>query len=498
MASATLIYPHQLFSEHPARRPGQPIYLIEDPLLFGTDRHWPLKAHVQRICLHRASLQAHRQELERRGAEVRYVDLPQGANSDSVTVLRAALPKSIDRLDVCDVHDDVLERRLRRFADERGIELKIHPTPAFLTPADFLEKYTGGDRKKPFMATFYQAQRKRMGILVNDTGEPVGGRWSFDEENREKLPEDHDVPPPPLARRNHYVDEAMTWTQERFGGNPGSLEHFAWPVTRGAAQSWLEQFLDERLAEFGPYEDALSRQHRVLFHSVLTPALNIGLLTPHEIVCAALDCAKERKIPLNSLEGFIRQVIGWREFMLGIYRHRGVEIRNGNFWRHTRAMPQAFYDASTGIPPVDDAIRRVLDYGWGHHIERLMVLGNFMLLCRIDPEAIYRWFMELYVDAYDWVMVPNVYGMSQFADGGTFTTKPYLSGSNYIRKMSRYPKGDWCDVWDGLYWSFIADHLDFFSANPRLAMMTRSWERMAPEKQQAHQRNATRFLEQQL
>jgi deoxyribodipyrimidine photolyase-related protein len=233
----------------------------------------------------------------------------------------------------------------------------------------------------------------------------------------------------------------------------------------------------------------------VLFHSVLTPVLNIGLLDPREIVDRALAHAAKHKVPVNSLEGFIRQVIGWREFMAGIYRHRGVEIRNGNFWGHDRPMPRAFYEGTTGIPPVDDTILRVLDHGWCHHIERLMVMGNFMLLCRIRPHDVYRWFMELFVDAYDWVMVPNVYGMSQFADGGTFTTKPYVSGSNYIRKMSYYPKGDWCETWDALFWSFIADHLEFFASNPRLSMMARTWEKLSAAKKEAHHVRATEFLD---
>jgi deoxyribodipyrimidine photolyase-related protein len=159
--------------------------------------------------------------------------------------------------------------------------------------------------------------------------------------------------------------------------------------------------------------------------------------------------ARAGRIPMNSLEGFIRQVIGWREFMHGIYQHRGVEIRNGNFWGFDRPLPSSFYDGTTGIPPVDRVIRQLLDDGYCHHIERLMVLGNFMLLCRIKPDDVYRWFMEMFVDSYDWVMVPNVYGMSQFADGGTFTTKPYISGSNYILKMSDEPKGEWCQIWDG-------------------------------------------------
>jgi deoxyribodipyrimidine photolyase-related protein len=222
--------------------------------------------------------------------------------------------------------------------------------------------------------------------------------------------------------------------------------------------------------------------------------LNIGLLDPQYVIDRVLYKAAHSEIPMNSLEGFIRQIIGWREFMRGIYHHPGNEIRNGNFWNFTRPLPQSFYDGSTGIPPIDRVIRQLLNDGYCHHIERLMVLGNFMILCRIKPDEVYRWFMEMFVDSYDWVMVPNVYGMSQFADGGTFTTKPYISGSNYILKMSDEPKGPWCPIWDALFWTFIGDYTPFFLKNPRLSMMARSWAKQTVEKQDSHRKIADDFL----
>ena len=182
--------------------------------------------------------------------------------------------------------------------------------------------------------------------------------------------------------------------------------------------------------------------------------------------------------------------------MRAMYSQHGVVERNGNFWGFDREMPRAFYDGTTGIDPFDETIRRVLEDGYCHHIERLMVLGNFMLLCRIHPKEVYKWFMELFVDAYDWVMVPNVYGMSQFADGGIFTTKPYLSGSNYIRKMSDYKKGPWCEVWDGLFWSFVGDYQDVFLKNHRMSQMGHMLNRMDEAKRQLHRDNAERFLDQ--
>ncbi|WP_035613248.1 cryptochrome/photolyase family protein [Haloferula sp. BvORR071] len=488
--TVALVYPHQLYPDHPALSAGRAVYLIEDPLFFGNDPRWPLAVHRQRLVLHRAAMKSWAEGRE----GCRYVETPAGSKVDSAELLDELLPKPVKRIELADPVDDVLERRLRRFAAARGVELVLHPSPNFLTPPDLLEKHTGQDCGKPFMANFYREQRQRMGILLNADGSPRGGHWSYDVENRQRFPEDHLAPLKPQLKPNAAVQEALAYVAKRFPGNPGGVERFGYPVTRRQALAWLEKFMAERFADFGAYEDAISRNHRVLFHSVLTPVLNIGLISPQEIVERALAHAEKHKVPLNSLEGFIRQVIGWREFMAGIYRHRGVEIRNANFWGFRRKMPAAFYTGTTGIPPVDDTIRRVLEHGWCHHIERLMVMGNFMLLCRIRPDEVYRWFMELFVDAYDWVMVPNVYGMSQFADGGTFTTKPYLSGSNYIRKMSYYPAGEWCEVWDALFWCFIGDYLEFFSANPRLAMMARSWEKLAGEKKEKQRKVMEGFL----
>ncbi len=489
-----LIYPHQLFLPHPALGEGRGVWLVEDPLFFGNDPHWPMVMHRQKLVLHRASMAAYAEELETAGHDVRWIRLPDGASMDSAALLRKELPETVAALHVADPCDDVLGRRLRRFADGRGIDLVVRESPNFLSPPGFLESQLAGTRK-PFMARFYQAQRIRMRVLLEEDGSPAGGRWSYDEENRKKLPEGHAVPAAPRAERCHHVEAAVEWAERRFPDNPGSTAGFRWPVARRDAEAWLESFLHERFAAFGAYEDAISVNHAFLHHGALTPMLNIGLLDPAVIVKRALSyAARSGKVPLNSLEGFIRQVTGWREFMRGIYVHRGVAMRNANFWRFRRRMPAAFYDGTTGIPPVDRVIRQVLAEGWCHHIERLMVLGNFFLLCRIRPDDVYRWFMELFVDAFDWVMVPNVYGMSQFADGGSFTTKPYLSGSNYIRKMSDEPAGEWCAVWDGLFWSFIGDHDDFFSTQPRLSMMSRTWHKMGEVKKEEHRRIAERFL----
>jgi len=487
----SLVYPHQLFRNHPALNDGRPCVLLEDPMFFGNDSRWPMPMHKQKLVLHRASIAAYASGLARAGV----AENPGGEKIDGVAWLNAAISKKTTDLHYCDPVDDIVERRLIDMAGKRNIKLHRYPSPNFLTPGDFLNKHTGGETKRPFMARFYQAQRRRMNLLLESDDSPVGGQWSFDAENRRKLPKNAAVPFPPGTIANDWVHDAIRHVEARFPHHPGQTDGFRWAVTHEDARIWMEAFFHERFEHFGIYEDAISRDHAFINHSALTPMLNIGLLDPGDMVETALKSAsKDPNIPLNSLEGFIRQIIGWREFMCGIYRFRGTGIRNSNFWNCERPMPAAFYDGTTGIPPVDRVIRQVLREGWCHHIERLMVLGNFMLLCRLRPDDVYRWFMELFVDSYDWVMVPNVYGMSQFADGGTFTTKPYISGSNYILKISDEPKGTWCGVWDGLFWSFIGDHAEFFLRNPRLSMMARNWERMGDLKQASHRERAENFL----
>ena len=223
--------------------------------------------------------------------------------------------------------------------------------------------------------------------------------------------------------------------------------------------------------------------------------LNSGLLDINFVLDKTIVFYNKNDIPLNSCEGFIRQIIGWREFIRGIYTVKGSEERTKNFWGFKRKIPKSFYDASTGILPVDDSIRKILKTGYAHHIERLMILGNFMLLCEFDPDEVYRWFMEMFIDSYDWVMVPNVYGMSQFADGGLMSTKPYISGSSYILKMSNYKKGEWSGIWDSLFWNFIDNHRDFFDKNPRMRMLVRNFDKMDIGKRTNLLKSAHSFLE---
>lgn len=328
--------------------------------------------------------------------------------------------------------------------------------------------FLGGEIEKGeryLMARFYRKQRKRLGILM-DGERPVGGKWSFDSDNRKKLPKGHQIPEIPKFS-NPFIEEAKEYVNNRFPDNPGDTEDFIYPVTHSEAERSLVRFIEERLTGFGDYQDAIARDEDFLYHSLLSSSINIGLLTPDQVVRRVLD----KEAPINSKEGFIRQIIGWREFILGIYILEGENQRNSNHFGHNRELPGSIYSADSGCLPVDIVLDRVIKNAYAHHIERLMILGNYMLLKGYHPDEIYRWFMEMFIDAYDWVMVPNVYGMSQYADGGLMATKPYISSSRYLLRMSDIPKGDWCGEWDEMFWDFIESNEDEFRSNPRMSLM---------------------------
>lgn len=490
---AVIIFPHQLFNNHPALSGNREVWIIEEALFFNQ-----YSFHRQKLILHRASMKAFANRLRSNGCIVSYVDA-----IDPVSDIRQLIPllakKGVQQIHIADPTDEWLLKRIQRACAENEISLHCYTNPNFINTPEEIDEYFA-DKKHYFQTDFYIHQRKKRNILLTATNQPLGGKWTFDAENREKYPKNTPEPHQPFPLQNAYVTEAIAYVQQHFPHNPGNAgnpfrddAHF-YPVTHEEAELWLQHFLQNRFALFGPYEDAMVRNAAILHHSVLTPMLNIGLLNPETIIQQALETASQQNIPLNSLEGFIRQILGWREFIRAVYQREHVTQRTKNYWGFKRKIPSSFWTGTTGIVPVDTVIKRVLQSGYAHHIERLMVLGNFMLLCEFDPDEVYRWFMEMFVDAYDWVMVPNVYGMTQFADGGLMTTKPYISGSNYIMKMSDYEKGSWQQIWDGLFWCFMHVHRDFFLSNPRLGMLVKTFDKLSEEKKQQHLHHAEKFL----
>ena len=473
---AALIFPHQLFEHHLTLDNKRSVILVEEWLYFQE-----FSFHQHKLVLHRASMRAFADRLRQQGYEVMYIDglMPEADTRKLIPYLQQ---QGVRHLYWVDTEDNWLEKRIRSSAAHAEIQTTILRSPNFITTQ---EEFTAffSSRRRYFQTDFYVWQRKRFKILVNQQEEPQGGQWSYDADNREKFPGHIPIPMLPAAHTNEYVEEAIAYVQKHYPNNPGDASTFAYPVTHASAKEWLQDFLIHRFRYFGPYEDAMVPSENILFHSVLTPMLNIGLLDPREILDAAVKYASSNNIPINSLEGFVRQIIGWREFIRAIYQLEGSNQRTKNHFGYQRKIPASFWQANTNIAPVDIVIRHVLRNGYTHHINRLMVLGNFMLLCEFDPDEVYRWFMEMFVDAYDWVMVPNVYGMTQYADGGLMTTKPYISGSNYLMKMGSWPKGPWQGIWDALFWRFVHKHRETLGGNHRLGMMVRIFDRFSKEKQ---------------
>lgn len=500
MNAVTLIFPHQLFVAHPALQKDRPVWLIEEPLFFT---QYPF--HLQKIVLHRASMKAYAQALEQKGYQVHYVETRQ-STADSRELLRSLSTKKVRAVHYADTVDHWIEKRLRQTAALLHIALTTYPTPGFLNRMPDVKDYFD-KRKTYFQTDFYIQQRKSRKWLLKNDKEPVGDKWTFDIDNRKPYPKGKKAPAAYPLRPTEFVKEATRYAQQHFASHPGSTDRFCYPVTRKEALAQLDRFLAERFDEFGAYEDAMKEHEVWLHHSVLSSALNIGLITPQEVLDKATLFAKEHKTSLASLEGFGRQIMGWREFIRIVYEREGVVQRTRNYWKFTRKIPSSFWNGTTGIRPVDLLIERLQQYAYTHHIERLMVLGNFMLLCEFDPDQVYEWFMVFFIDSYDWVMVPNIYGMTQFADGGIMTTKPYISGSNYLLKMGDWDKKStltlpnketvtWTAVWDGLFWRFMHTHRAFFSKNPRLGMLLKTWDKMDPDKKATHLRLANSFLNQ--
>ena len=385
---------------------------------------------------------------------------------------------------------------LMYFCQSEGIKLEVYDDSKFIsTSSDYT--FWSKDKKSTVQEFYYRWLRKKLNIFMGEDLKPIGGRWNFDKENRMGISKlKSEIPSRNKTTNDQITFDVMVEVGEIFSKSYGDLENYTWAVTHEDAKKRFKNFLDIYLKNYGAFQDAINKDDAFMFHSLLSPYFNSGLLNP-------LSCIKEVEkkyfdsngdIPINSVEGFIRQVLGWREFIMGVYWENMPQYKQQNFWNHKKDLTESWYTGETGIPPLDGAIKESIELGYTHHINRLMVISNIMNLSGIDPNIIYRWFMEMYIDTADWVMVPNVYGMGTFADGGIFSTKPYICGSSYMLRMSNYKKGDWCDVVDGLYWNFIEKNINFFKTNPRLSLMVNALNKISPERKRLITEKAQEFL----
>jgi len=480
--SIFLIFPNQLFELAPRIQEVTEVWLLEDELFFN-QYHF----HQKKLAFHRASMQYYAEKLRSENKIVRYWKHV-GLQLEQVFHEMSQQGAAIHCYDPVDY---LLERRLKRYAQKFGLTLHFHENPGFYNSRQTNERLVPTTTKRYFLADFYKKQRLQLGILLDPDASPIGGRWSFDSENRKALPRGLALPVFPVYQSTSSINAEQEIAQE-FPENPGDLSLTAYPVTHAEAKQALDFFIDHCLQDFGPYQDAFSNQTTYVYHSNLSTAINAGLLRPQEVVTRVVEAYQKGKVTIESAEGFIRQIIGWREFVRLVYERVGVEQRTKNFMQHQRQLHWEQLKQTTLFQELGQKIDR---FAYAHHIERLMLLGNFFFLSEFHPDAVYEFFMANFMDAYDWVMVPNVYGMSQFADGGLMTTKPYFSSSNYLKKQGLKFLSEDAVLFDALFWHFVDKHQDYLRKNMRTAQMVANWNRITPEKKAAHLERAALYFQ---
>ena len=440
--------------------------------------------HPQKIALVLAAMRRFAAHLAGQGWRVAYtrLDDPENAGSIPGELLRRAADHGTDRV----LAMQPGEWRLRQALAEVPLSLEVVPDDRFLCPPDVFAAWAEG-RKALRMEHFYRLMRRRTGLLM-DGEEPAGGQWNYDHDNREPARADLFRAPPLRFPPDPVTQAVLDLVRQRFPSNFGRLEGFGWATDRAGAQAALDHFLCHHLPHFGPTQDAMLAGDPVLHHALIAPYLNLGLLTPLEVCQAAEAEHRAGRVPIASAEGFIRQILGWREYVRGIYDRHGPGYAAQNGLGHGRALPPAFWGGATRMACVGAVVAQTRDLAYAHHIQRLMVTGNFALLAGVDPAEVHAWYLAVYADAFEWVEAPNVIGMSQHADGGYLGSKPYVSSGAYIDRMSDYCQGCHYRVKDRtgpracpfnlLYWDFLMRHRDRFAGNPRMAQMYRTWDRM--------------------
>lgn len=487
MKSALILYPHQLF---PAQELPQAdiVILVEEPLLFGVDQQQRMRLHKQKLIMMRASMRRYTEEvLWPAGLKVEYVEL------DVFMQTRDLLDKvrKFDRTFMFDPTNETIATRLlqaRREMGEGAPAIEFLPSPNFYLKEQEVRQYFA-ERHKHSFDEFYQWQRERFNVLIEDF-KPVGGAWML-KANPAK-PEGQ-LPSFAAFGDNKWVQEAMEFVQKHFPDNPGTPDCI-WPTSHDEASKWLHDFVLHRLDGFGTADGRIDSDAPWLYHSALSSSLNLGLLSPRQVVDAALQRHARQPVPLESLELFIRQVLGRREFTRGVALVGGHGLRDANPLKATRRLTSDWYNGTTGLPPFDNVVKKLKTRGYAHHSERLFIVGTLMTLCEINPKDIYQWFSELFIDAHDWALVPHVYSLNQFADNSSLDGGPFICTSKSLMDMSNYGRGEWANVWDGLYWRFIENHKAVLSKNPRMRSVVQRLSRLDADQKRIISYRAEDFL----
>jgi deoxyribodipyrimidine photolyase-related protein len=461
--------------------------------------------HPRKIVLVLSAMRHFAEALHSRGMSVRYVRLDDPENTQSLAgeVARAVAALQPDLVIATSPGEWRVREDMRRWEETAGVAVEIREDDRFGATHEMFANWAKG-KTAARMEFFYRAMRRQHDLLM-DGDVPVGGKWNFDSENRKRLPKGVAAPAAKRFAPDAMTQEVMTLVAARFATHYGTLEGFDYPVTAEQARAGFADFLAHRLASFGDWQDAMAADAPYLFHALISAPLNLGLLRPLDLCRAAEAAYRAGAAPLNAVEGFIRQILGWREFMRGIYWLHMPGFAKLNALGATRALPEFYWSGETKMRCVAAVVGQTMALAYAHHIQRLMITGNFALLAGLDPDAVDEWYLAVYADAYEWVEMPNTRGMALYADGGTVGSKPYAASGAYINRMSDYCGACFYDVkessspracpFNALYWDFIARHETRFAANPRMQMPVQGWRRMEEGRQVALRRRAAALLE---
>lgn len=481
-----IIFPNSLFEDNKLINKNTEVYIIEHSVYFTLFTY-----HKMKLILHRSTMRQYADYIKKKyKCTVNYIDYKEADKK------LEQIFKSNKKIDLYDPVDHVLMKEIKSLTKKYKTDTIVHNTPLFLSTLEDLQSYKKKNNNYVHNS-FYIWQRKRLDILVTKDKKPQGGKWSYDVENRKPFPDNFDKKNKvfnPKKVTNKYIKEATIYVNKYFSNNPGDTDFYL-PIDHSGAKRHLTKFMKDRFKCFGPYQDAVHQDIPFGCHSVISPLLNVGLLTPKYVVDQLQQYGKKYKVPLQSLEAIIRQIVGWREYVRMLYMFDRKTLESKNYFKHKNKLKDFWYDKiedyknGSGFQVIDDMINKAIKHGYLHHIERLMYIGNFMLINKIKPIDVFKWFMEMFIDSYNWVMYANVYGMSQHSTGPLMMTRPYFSSSSYIARMSNYDKKknkyekiklnekeyEWFEVWDALYYNFIADNTSKFSKNYAISNQVNNW-----------------------
>ncbi|MGQ7244115.1 cryptochrome/photolyase family protein [Salinicola sp. V024] len=457
--------------------------------------------HPQKIVLILSAMRHFADTLRDKGYQVHYSALDDDDNRQDLLEEAERLADAYGCDEIRVTHPG--EWRLLERIQRRGTRWRLFEDSRFYCSIDDFGDWLEG-RKRFRMEDFYRQMRQRTSLLMED-GEPAGGQWNFDHDNRRPLDSDLVFPTPPRHRQDEITRDVTALVEAHFGDHFGTLEGFNWAVTRRQALTDLRHFIAQALPDFGTYQDAISDSEPLLFHSRLSASMNIGLLSPREVCEAAQTAWQQGRAPINAVEGFVRQILGWREYVRGIYWQRMPDYKRENRLDARRGLPDFYWTAETDLRCVRRALEMTRDNAHAHHIQRLMVTGNFALLCGVAPAALCDWYLAVYVDAFEWVELPNTLGMTLYADGGYLGSKPYCASGKYIDRMSDHCRhcrydvkqvtGEHACPFNSLYWHFLDRHREQLRGNHRMKLIYGSWDRMQEDKRTAILDQAGKFID---